>query len=89
MFGSLFEERDVSGYLARLEPLQDAVGLANDLRVAHELIADLRQGLGREREAAGRAGEFVLGWHERGLADREPTLCKDVSRLRDARPFWR
>ena len=40
LFGSLFDERDVSGYLARLAPLQDALGLANDLRVAHELIAD-------------------------------------------------
>jgi hypothetical protein len=31
---------------------------------------------------------IVLGWHDRGLADRERELRKEVHRFRAAEPFW-
>ena len=89
LFAPLFDEKDVSTYLGHLEPLQDALGRANDLRVAHALVAELCQSPGHPYHAAGRAGGFVLGWHERGLAGRGLALREDVDHMRDAKPYWR
>jgi inorganic triphosphatase YgiF len=82
----LFDRRAASAFLARLRPLQDELGHVNDVRVAHELI----DGLARDAEmsALARAGGAVLGWHDRGVAEREAKLRKHVRRFRKAEPFW-
>jgi hypothetical protein len=59
----------------------------NDLRAAHDLVADIAS-VGEGGEEVIRAGGIVLGWYNRGLSDRESKLRKDVRRLRRAKPFW-
>ena len=83
---SLFDEEKVAAFLRQLKPLQDDLGHTNDVRVARDLLAELRQG--NADTTLDRAGGIVLGWHDRGLADREPAIRKHVKRLRQAKPFW-
>jgi inorganic triphosphatase YgiF len=82
----LFDGDRVAGFMQRLKPLQDDVGYANDVRVAHELLADLRDS--RDAVPVARAAGVVLGWHDRGLADLDRKLRKHIGRLRKLRPFW-
>jgi hypothetical protein len=35
-----------------------------------------------------RAAGIVLGWHDRGLVDREHKLLKQLDKVRHARTFW-
>jgi inorganic triphosphatase YgiF len=84
--GCLFDRRQVKAFMRTLKPLQDALGAANDVRAAHELVAGLDSNAGA---AAERAAGIVLGWHDRGLVDGEPRLRKHVRRLRKTEPFWR
>jgi CHAD domain-containing protein len=84
--GPLFDRGAVKAFLRRLKPLQDSLGWANDVRAAHELMA--RLGEGGSGAASARAAGLVLGWHDRGLAEREPGLRKQVRRFRKAAPFW-
>jgi CHAD domain-containing protein len=82
--GALFDRGEVRAFLKALKPLQDALGSANDVRAAHELMARL----GTDDPAIERPAGIVLGWHDRGLADHEPQVRKRVRRFRDAEPFW-
>jgi triphosphatase len=83
---SLFDNEEVGAFLKQLKPLQDDLGHTNDVRVARDLLAELRHG---DTDAAlDRAGGIVLGWHDRGLADSEPAIREHVKRLRHAKPFW-
>ena len=84
--GDLFDPREVKTFLRALKPLQDALGSANDVRAAHDLLARRDEATGGP--AVERAAGLVLGWHDRGLADREPKLRKQVRRFRKAEPFW-
>jgi triphosphatase len=84
--GDLFDRREVKAFLRALKPLQEALGSANDVRAAHELLAE-RDAVGNSAEIDRGAG-LVLGWHDRGLAEREPKLRKQVRRFRKAAPFW-
>ncbi|MBV8455693.1 MAG: CHAD domain-containing protein, partial [Acetobacteraceae bacterium] len=84
-FRDLFDNDKVAKFVGRLKPLQDNVGYANDVRVAHELMASL---LISEGVDLARAAGFVLGWHDRGLAELEHKLRKNVLRFREVRPFW-
>ena len=86
VLGSLFSKDEVAKFAQRLKPLQDDLGHANDVRVANELLADLR--VSENPGAIDRAAGVVLGWHDRGLADHERKLVKHVRRLRHARSFW-
>lgn len=85
-FGDLFDNDKVTEFVERLKPLQDDVGYANDVRVAHQLLADLH--ISEDDVAIARAAGVVLGWHNRGLADLDRKLRKHVRRFRQARPFW-
>jgi triphosphatase len=85
-FRDLFDNDKVAEFVQRLKPLQDDVGYANDVRVAHELLSDLQ--ISEDAVAIARAAGVVLGWHDRGLADLDRKLRKHVRRFRQARPFW-
>jgi inorganic triphosphatase YgiF len=82
----LFDSEEVAGFLERLKPLQDDTGYVNDVRVARELLADLRGS--KDDVAMARTAGVVLGWHERGLSDLDRKLRKHVHRLRKLHPFW-
>jgi triphosphatase len=83
---NLFDTDEVAEFVRCLKPLQDDMGYANDVRVASELLGDLRISDGAVTVA--RAAGVVLGWHDRGLVDFDRKLRKDVRRFRRARPFW-
>ena len=84
VFKDLFDRHRVAEFVQLLKPLQDDLGYINDVRVANELLADRQLSNAAIAHAAG----FVLGWHDRGLADTDRKLCKHVRRFREARPFW-
>jgi CHAD domain-containing protein len=81
----LFERKAVRRFIATVKPLQDDLGHSNDVRAAHALIADLKNGEGAAIE---RAGGIVLGWHDRGLAEAEAATKRHLRRFRRAEPFW-
>jgi inorganic triphosphatase YgiF len=78
---SLYRRKRVQGFLARLTPAQDALGLMNDLSVATELYRGL---------TAGSEGAwFAVGWlsaHEH----RAVALCVEpLKAAAHAEPYWR
>lgn len=78
---SLYRAKAVDRYLAALRPVQDALGLLNDLQVARTVFEPLC-------EHDGRAW-FALGWL---AARREAVLaeCRGALRaFRGTKPFWR
>jgi triphosphatase len=85
---SLFDESKMKAFMRLLTRLQDHLGLINDVRTAHELVAEVAKHANENRDAIGRAGGIVLGWHDRALFDQEPRLRKHVRRLRRAKRFW-
>jgi triphosphatase len=89
LLGSLFDEDAVKAYVKRLKPLQDALGDANDVRVAHGLVLELRGANGGDRRSVDRGGGLVLGWHEHKVAEHEASVRKNLRRLKAAEPFWR
>ncbi|HET6160743.1 MAG TPA: CYTH and CHAD domain-containing protein [Dongiaceae bacterium] len=85
----LFDHREVKALQKRLKPLQEDLGHRNDVRTAHTLTEEVSRHVNEGGNEISRAGGIVLGWHGRGLIDREPKLRKSVKRLRRAKPFWR
>lgn len=83
--GPLYRRKDVRRFLKLLKPLQDDLGHLNDVRSAHAMIAEIRNG---DLGIVGRAGGIVLGWHDRGLALAEGGMRQHVRRFRRARKFW-
>jgi triphosphatase len=83
---NLYDTEEVAEFVRSLKPLQDDLGYANDVRVANELLGDLR--ISDSAVTIARAAGVVLGWHDRGLADFDRKLRKHVRRFRRARPFW-
>jgi triphosphatase len=88
LLGSLFGNHAVKSYVKRLKPLQDALGDANDVKVAHMLVGELRGANAGDGRAIDHAGGFVLGWHEHEMAMREASVRKNLQRLKNAKPFW-
>jgi inorganic triphosphatase YgiF len=86
--GSLFDEDRVRSFVKCLKSLQDDLGYANDVRVAHDLVDQISEAENQDARAINRAGGIVLGWHERILADRNPKIRKHVCRFRRLEPFW-
>jgi CHAD domain-containing protein len=84
----LYAPRAVGRFTRRLKRLQDELGEANDLRVGHDIVAELAQPNGAAAAIAA-AGQAVLAWHGHRLARREPKLKKHLRRLFAAEPFWR
>jgi triphosphatase len=87
LFGSLFDESELQSFVRTLKRLQDDLGYANDVRVAHEFIVDLFAQTA-PRSAAGHAWVTMLEWHDLALAAGERKLRRHVRRLKDATPFW-
>jgi inorganic triphosphatase YgiF len=85
---SLFNRRRVKTFVNLLGRLQDDLGYINDVRTAHELVAEAATHANDNREGIARAGGIVLGWHEHELLGQEPKLRKHVRRLRRTKPFW-
>jgi CHAD domain-containing protein len=83
---SLFPADAVSAFARILKPVQDRLGEANDVRVASDLMAELRAS--NDSAAIDRASGIVLGWHDRGLAEGERKLLKLLGKFRHARTFW-
>jgi inorganic triphosphatase YgiF len=86
--GSLFDKDQVRTFVKCLESLQDDLGYANDVRVAHDLVDQISEATNQDARAISRAGGIVLGWHERVLADRNPKIRKHVRRFRRLDPIW-
>jgi triphosphatase len=87
LFGGLFDEHDLHSYTKRLKRLQDDLGYANDVRVAHEFLSELFSQIDPKSPAA-RAWIGVLEWHDQRLAGGEHSLRKHLRRLTRATPFW-
>lgn len=87
MLGGLCDAEAVAQFTRQLKRLQDDLGDANDVRVGHDILAQL---LRRRTEAAQirEAGSAVLGWHARRLARREPKLRRHLDALFTGEPFW-
>lgn len=85
----LFDHSEVKALEKRLKPLQENLGHLNDVHTAHTLTEEVSSHVNEGGSEISRAGGIVLGWHDRGLVDREPRLRKDVKRLRRGKPFWR
>jgi triphosphatase len=88
LFGSLFDKSELQSFPGTLKRLQNDLGYANDVRVAHEFIVDLFART-EPRSATGHAWIAMLQWHDLALAADERRLRKHVRRLADATPFWR
>lgn len=87
LFGSLFDDSHLQSFVRKLKRLQNGLGYANDVRVAHEFVVDLFART-KPRSAAGSAWVSLLQWHDLTLAARERNLRKHVRRLTRAAPFW-
>jgi inorganic triphosphatase YgiF len=87
LLGSLFDQDDLQEFTKRLKRLQDDLGYANDVRVAHDILPELCAGA--RRGPVARAGARLLEWHERALAKAERKLRERLNRLNRATPFWR
>ena len=88
LFVSLFDQDDLAKFVKRLKRLQNDLGYANDIRVAHDFVPELFAQMD-PRNPAGRAWVGVLEWHDQILAGGERKLRKQLDRLNRATPFWR
>lgn len=88
LFGSLFEKDDLQKFVGKLKRLQDDLGYANDVRVAHDFVIDLFANT-EPRSPSGHAWVTMLGWHDQILAGGERKLRRHLRRLNGATPFWR
>jgi triphosphatase len=88
LFGSLFNEEDLRKFVGKLKRLQDDLGYANDVRVAHDFVSELFAQTD-PRSPAAHAWIGVLEWHDQVLARGERKLRKHLDRLNRATPFWR
>jgi triphosphatase len=88
LLGSLFDQAELQAFVKHLKRLQDDLGYANDVHVAHDLLRDLPM-QGASRSAVGSAGAHMLEWHEKRLSRGERKLRKRLRRLNRAAPFWR
>ncbi|NTV94079.1 MAG: CHAD domain-containing protein [Thiobacillus sp.] len=82
-FAVLYGARE-GRYLARLADLQDVLGVANDVAVAHRLLAELNRD-GREAYAVGLVEGYIAARAEAHLSE----LIGRTAAMVKARPFWR
>jgi inorganic triphosphatase YgiF len=88
LFAALYDPAAAKHFIHRLKKLQDDLGEANDLRVAHDIVATLAP-MGKRATAIAHAGKRVLAWRKRAIAKNEPDLRHHLDELRAAAPFWR
>jgi inorganic triphosphatase YgiF len=82
---TLYNPEQVRPFVRRLKQLQDDLGDISDVRVAHEIVAEIARYNTAEVAAA---GERLVAWHEEGLEDHEASLRLRLHELLDAQPFW-
>ncbi len=88
-FSSLYPQKKVKPYAARLAKLQDALGYLNDVAVAENLVRQLYRGCkGEEALLCRLAGGIVIGWHLHALAQSESILIEGVRDFMKGKPFW-
>jgi CHAD domain-containing protein len=85
---SLCVPEKAEAFVKGLKRLQDDLGHANDLRVGHEILAELAPPASRAGAIA-EAGQRILDWQEERLAKNEPKLRKHLHELFATEPFWR
>jgi hypothetical protein len=83
--GTCLRSSRAQALLTDEKPLQDGLGLMNDMQAAHELTAELTQPADQGGTEIAREAGVVLGWHDRELVEREPKLRKQLRRLRRAK----
>lgn len=88
LFGCLLDADDLRKYLGKLKGLQDDLGYANDVRVAHDFLGELFAEID-PRGPAAHAWIGVLEFHDQRLAGAERKLRRHLRRLNRAAPFWR
>jgi triphosphatase len=87
LLGSLFDRDDLQEFMKQLKRLQDDLGYANDVRVAHQILLELCAEA--RRGPVARAGARLLQWHEQTVAETDRNLRKQLNRLNRTAPFWR
>src|SRR5215472_17443988 len=87
VLGNLFDQDDLQRFMKRLKRLQDDLGYANDVRVAHDILRELCAGA--RRSPVAHAGARLFEWHEQALAKAERKLRRRLDRVNRATPFWR
>jgi triphosphatase len=87
MLGGLCDAEAAARFTKQLKRLQDDLGDTNDVRVGHDILAQLPR---RRAEAAQirEAGSAVLGWHERRLVQHEPKLRQRLDAFQVTEAFW-
>jgi inorganic triphosphatase YgiF len=91
-FRSLHEGqgRGYGRYVRELAALQEALGRANDVATAGQLVRRLQTEAGLDPAPEARlGGGLVVGWHARGLRDEEGELLRGWEGFSRAKPFWR
>jgi triphosphatase len=87
LFGSLFDDHDLERFVRRLRRLQNDLGYANDVRVAHEYVIEILSQI-EPRSPAARAWVAALELHDQMLASTERKVRKHLDRLNEAPAFW-
>ena len=85
---SLYSPEKAELLIRRVKRLQDDLGRANDLRVGHQILAELAL-LDSGPDPIAEAGQRMLAWHAERLAASEPKLRKHLDELFATEPFWR
>ena len=88
LLGGLYDAAETRHFIQRLKRLQDDLGDANDVQVAHDIVASLAPP-GRRSTGVAHAGRRVLDWHKRRIAKNERQLRQHLTELLAAEPFWR
>jgi inorganic triphosphatase YgiF len=88
-FADLYPEKQSKRFVARLKPLQEALGQANDVRTAQGLLRELQPPSGTGRAPLDREFGLMLGWHERGAQVSEAEINRALRDTLDADRFWR
>src|SRR4029079_5473925 len=89
LFAGLYAAKPTRRYFCRLKHLQDDLGAANDVHVGERLVGELADRARKDGGKIADAGEQVLAWHKRRLADRRKKIGADRRRLHDEKPCWR
>jgi CHAD domain-containing protein len=81
IFGTLYERSMVNYFVTVLKRLQDDLGYANDIYVAHEIVGDVFPDL--------REAQALLHIHEDTLEREGARTQRHLERFLNAQPFWR
>ncbi len=88
-FSSMYPQKKVKPFTAKLAKLQDALGYLNDVSVAESLVQRLYAGCrGEDALLCRLAGGIVIGWHLQALVHSESLLAKGVADFIKCKPFW-